>query len=145
MVIFVYLFICLFIFRYEKLTTKYYNRADAVLVVYDITRLNTFKNVQNWLQTVKLRCKENVPVILIGNKTDLGGVRKVSTSSGRKRSEAGKTNFIETSAMTGENIVNCFEKLAQLVMQKTVFGEKICTPISTPKLKYSKEMRDSES
>ena len=89
-----------------------------MIIVYDVTRENTFKNVHNWLQQVRVRCKENVSITLVGNKTDLSGKRRVMASSGRKLAETEKLNFLETSAVTKESIQNLFLTLTHSIIEK---------------------------
>ena len=72
----------------------------------------------NWLQLVRIRCKDNVPIFLVGNKTDLSGKRRVMTSSGRKLAETERLNFLETSAVTKESIQNLFLTLTHSILEK---------------------------
>ncbi|KAI6645674.1 Ras-related protein Rab-13-like [Oopsacas minuta] len=106
--------------RFDKLTTRYYSRAQGVIIVYDITREITFRNVYNWLQQVRTRCKDKVSIFLVGNKTDLEGERRVQKSAGRKVAEAEKINFLETSAVSNENIRNLFLTLSNSVIEKGI-------------------------
>lgn len=88
--------------------------------MYDITREITFRNVHNWLQQVRTRCKDSVSITLVGNKIDLEGKRRVLRSSAKKLAESEKIKFLETSAMTNENINTLFFTLANSVIEKYI-------------------------
>lgn len=56
--------------RYRSLTKKYYQDAQAVIIVYDITELSSFENLQFWISEIHDNVR-NVPLIfLVGNKAD---------------------------------------------------------------------------
>ena len=58
--------------RYKSINTSYYRKADCCLLVYDITNRHSFEDIENYFnEKIKEKCKENIQVILLGNKTDL--------------------------------------------------------------------------
>jgi small GTP-binding protein len=69
--------------RYRSITTNYYRTADCCLLVYDITDKNSFEEIKNFFnEKVKEKCKEKIPIILLGNKTDLENQRQVQPEDG---------------------------------------------------------------
>lgn len=76
--------------------------------------------MHNWLQQVRTRCKDSVSITLVGNKIDLEGKRRVLRSSAKKLAESEKIKFLETSAMTNENINTLFFTLANSVIEKYI-------------------------
>ena len=57
--------------RFDALNFTYYKKADAVLLVYDISDKNTFYKIKNYYaQKIKEYCKKDIPILLLGNKTD---------------------------------------------------------------------------
>jgi len=61
--------------RYRAITNAYYRQAIGVLLVYDITRENSFRNLERWLKEVREHADQKVQIILVGNKSDLQGNR----------------------------------------------------------------------
>lgn len=59
------------------MTRSYYRGASAVVVVYDITKRESFEHVDMWIQLARERGNENIPIFLFGNKFDLEDKRKV--------------------------------------------------------------------
>ena len=64
--------------KFNSLNENYYKVADCCLLVYDVTNKRSFEEIQNYYsQCIKEKCKENVKVILLGNKSDLEKKRVV--------------------------------------------------------------------
>lgn len=97
--------------RYRSITNAYYKGAKGSLLVYDITNPKTFENVDKWLSDLKTNAEEKISVVLVGNKTDLEGDRKISIEQGKEKAELFKLAFIETSALNGNNIEKAFNEL----------------------------------
>merc|ERR1712193_177772 len=85
--------------RYRAITSAYYRGAVGALLVYDITKEQTFESVKTmWLEELRANADDNIIIMLVGNKKDLGHLRAVTTEEGRKFAEANDLSFIETSA-----------------------------------------------
>ena len=68
----------------NALTPVYFRRADAFVIVYDVTDLRTFKATKKWVSVIKAALREQPPVImLVGNKSDRTPQRCVSVEDGR--------------------------------------------------------------
>uniref|UniRef100_A0A671S8L4 Ras and EF-hand domain-containing protein homolog n=1 Tax=Sinocyclocheilus anshuiensis TaxID=1608454 RepID=A0A671S8L4_9TELE len=63
--------------RYRSITKQFFRKADGVVVVYDVTNEQTFTAVRHWLASVQEGAGEDIPIMLLGNKTDLDGQREV--------------------------------------------------------------------
>ena len=103
--------------RYRSITSAYYKGAKGAFIVYDITRKNTFDNIDKWVSDLKINGDKNIAIILIGNKSDLEDKREVQKEEGIKKSEEYKTAFMETSALNGDNINKAFEELIEQIYQ----------------------------
>ena len=68
---------------YRKIILK---KADGILIVYDITNKLTFENAENWIKSARDEITKNIPIYLVGNKSDLEEYRKVSIEEGGKLS-----------------------------------------------------------
>ena len=98
--------------RYMALTKIYVKDADGVFVVYDITNKNSFDNMDYWLRYAKDYGKEDVSIMFIGNKCDLKkNNREVTEEEVELKAKKYGANFIEVSALSGENIQQAFEIL----------------------------------
>jgi len=101
--------------QFYMLHRPYFNGADGILLVFDITRSSTFSNVNNWYSSAVKYGLSGVPRILIGNKKDLEEERKIILPMAEHLSEKLNAPFFQTSALTGENVKIVFQKIAELV------------------------------
>ena len=67
--------LCYNYLRYRAITNAYYRGALGALLVYDITRKDTFLNVDKWLRELREHSDPNISIILVGNKSDLYHLR----------------------------------------------------------------------
>jgi small GTP-binding protein len=104
---------------YASVRSEYYSGAEGVILVFDITRQSTFVNVPKWLNEMMGVSNRMVPIVLVGNKVDLRGSAEQSINSNAGKQYAKDlTNwsgftvpYIESSALTGENIDKIFSDL----------------------------------
>ena len=101
--------------QFYMLHRPYFNGADAMILVFDITRSSTFSNINNWYSTAVKYGLSGIPRILIGNKIDLKDDRKIIMPMAEHLSEKLNAPYFETSALTGDNVKLIFHKIAELV------------------------------
>ena len=90
--------------RYKAFSSAYYNGAHGVIIVYDITKKESFNNVINWLNEIKAHLsEENIVVMLIGNKSDLVENREIMPEEGESMARENGMFFCETSAQENYN------------------------------------------
>ena len=93
---------------FRAITRSYYRSASAVMLLYDVTRRETFVHLGRWLQDVHPRCL----LVLVGNKVDLHDLRQISTNEGQAFAQHhGIFCFLETSAKTDFQIEDLFHTL----------------------------------
>ena len=104
--------------RYKSITKTYYKGSKGALIIYDISRKESFTNVDKWIGDLKEYGDENVCILLIGNKSDLDNIREVSIDEVTKKAEQYNIGFCETSAKNAKNIDYAFQKLIKLIAEK---------------------------
>jgi len=104
--------------RYKAITSAYYKGAKGAFVVYDITRKQSFESVDRWVNELRATADKNLTIILIGNKCDLEDQRQVTKEQGEEKSKNMEVAFMETSALSGENLEKAFEKMINEVFKK---------------------------
>ena len=97
--------------KYKSITNAYYKGAKGAFVVYDITNKNSFDNADNWLNNLRASADKKCSIILIGNKSDLEDKREVSIQQGEEKAKNSEIAFMETSALSGDNIDKAFEMM----------------------------------
>jgi len=104
--------------RFRAITRGYYRGAVGALIVFDITKQSSFRNVDKWLQELKEHADANVVIMLIGNKSDLRDQREVATAEAQKYSKKNQLLYIETSALDGENIKEAFQQAVEAIYER---------------------------
>ena len=98
--------------RYKSVSLSFIKKADGVLLVYDISNKSTFDAINQWIKSLSDTGKENLPIVLAGNKCDLSDdKRQVSKEEGKQKSEEYNIPFYETSCKDGINIKEVFDKI----------------------------------
>jgi small GTP-binding protein len=101
--------------QFYMLHRPYFNGADGMILVFDITRSSTFSNINNWYNSAVKYGLSGIPRILIGNKIDLKDERKIILPMAEHLSEKLNAPYFETSALTGDTVKEVFQKIAELV------------------------------
>ena len=104
--------------NFRSITRAYYKNSVCAFIVYDITKRETFENVQVWLDDIKNQCPQTVLLVLVGNKLDLENERQISYEEGESFAQKNNMYFFETSAKTGVNIENLFLKSAETINER---------------------------
>jgi len=101
--------------RYRAITSAYYRGAVGALLVYDITKRQSFENISRWLKELRDHADLNIVIMLVGNKKDLRHLREVSADEAKLFCKQHKLFFIETSALNDSNVKVAFETLLKQI------------------------------
>ena len=99
--------------RFDSIRTFYYSGAHGGIIVFDMTREDTFKNVKKWEEDIRTGAGEKIPLILLCNKSDLLEQGEVTESEVQKIAEELKIPYFKTSAKSGLNVQESFEQMAK--------------------------------
>ena len=96
--------------RFRAISMTYFNKLSGIILVYDITKKETFERIKFWL-TQALKINSAFNALLIGNKTDLDKERQISYEEGKSFAEENGMIFYETSLYKPETIKTAFNDL----------------------------------
>jgi len=102
---------------FRSLRKLYLEGANGAFVIFDTTKRKTFDKLDEWIQSFK-ESRGNRPLLLIGNKIDLSDKQKVEESEVKEYAEKNSTEFILTSAKTGENVEEAFKGLVKTILDE---------------------------
>jgi len=104
--------------RFRTITSSYYRGAHGIIVVYDVTDMESFNNVKQWLHEIDRYACENVNKLLVGNKSDLEKKRVVSTEQAQEFANSLGIEFMETSAKNATNVENAFTTMSAQIKER---------------------------
>jgi len=105
--------------RFKTITTSYYRGAHGLIIVYDITSMDSFNSIKKWLVDVERFASPSVLKLIVGNKSDLASRRAVDYKVAKKFADDLNIPLIEASAKDSVNIEDSFIQLATNI-KKTV-------------------------
>jgi Ras-related protein Rab-2A len=121
---------------YKSITRSYFRGASGALLVFDITRRNTFNSATSWLHDLRQIAEEDIVVVLVGNKADLAPASTVSADNAKpnqrqvtkeEAEEWCKQNkvmqYVETSAKSGEGVERAFLEVSERIYQNIEAGK----------------------
>ena len=110
---------------------RYYRGAVGALLVYDISKHETFENTQNWLKELRQHADANIVIMLIGNKCDLEPERQVSKEEGLAYANKNRLAFEETSAKTSHQVDTSFKRILTGRSSLEHYSKKWFTPVES--------------
>jgi Ras-related protein Rab-11A len=104
--------------RFRALTPTSFHKVDMAVIVYDLTRRETFDQLPFWIDMIRSHCNPYVRIMIIGNKLDIDDQRLVSLHEGVLLAKTCGAFFFETSAKT--NLNDTVQKAFMAIIEKTV-------------------------
>ena len=104
--------------RYRSITNAYYRGAEGILIVFDLTNKESFKNIENWINEVTVFTGKDVIIICLGNKSDLK--KSISNNTIEDFKKRTKLEIINVSAKTGDGVEEAFKHLIELLIKKNM-------------------------
>eukprot|EP00033_Pygsuia_biforma_P002237 GCRY01002477.1.p1 GENE.GCRY01002477.1~~GCRY01002477.1.p1 ORF type:complete len:212 (-),score=37.61 GCRY01002477.1:769-1404(-) len=108
--------------RFRSVTRSYYRGAAGALLVYDITSRESYNQLNNWLTDARALASPDIVIMLVGNKSDLEDDREVTFMEATRFAQENDLLFLETSALSGENVEEVFLKCSRSILNKIETG-----------------------
>ena len=115
--------------RFSSIRPMYYRGSLGALLIFDLTNSATFEHLPGWIEEVRANVKNEIPLLLVGNKSDLVEQRAVSLEEINFFTKDFNLFYMETSAKTGEGVGDCFYILACLMIGSRVPDQLIANNI----------------
>ncbi len=102
--------------RFSSIRPMYYRGSLGALLIFDLTNISSFEHLPQWIEEVRANVKTEIPLLLVGNKSDLVEQRTISLEEINNFTRNFNLYYMETSAKTGEGVGDCFYILACLMI-----------------------------
>lgn len=103
--------------HFSAVRSKFYNKADGALLVFDLTNKKTFENLDSWLTETKSGVGSDIPMFILGNKMDLSDLIALQDQEVEDYAGQHSWQWAKSSAKTGENVEKAFISIASVVMK----------------------------
>eukprot|EP01035_Chromulina_nebulosa_P021365 gene21365-27678_t len=108
---------------FRSIARSYYRDASGALLVFDVTRRETFKHLSRWLQEARQFANPNIAVTLVGNKSDIAPPkRQVQRNEAEAFAAENGITYVETSAKTADGVDEAFLSTASRIWEKMIAG-----------------------
>ena len=97
-------------------SNQYLKESQGVIIIYDITNLESFNIIKTFIEEIKKNGPPNIKIVLVGNKCDLEDKKQVTEEEGKKLANELGINFFEVSAKTGKNVDEAFTFLVREIV-----------------------------
>ncbi|KAL4931417.1 uncharacterized protein BDV17DRAFT_15985 [Aspergillus undulatus] len=104
--------------RFRTIMPSYYRGAHGICVVYDVTNMDSFHNVKQWLQEIDRYATEGVNKLLVGNKSDMEDKKVVEYTVAKEFADSLGIPFLETSAKNASNVEQAFLTMARQIKER---------------------------
>ena len=108
---------------YRELRRQYMKGSSAAIIVYDVTKPESFMAMNNWFESFREVCPDS-PIFICANKIDLADKRMVPQEPGMMLRDWFQSEYYETSAKVGTKVTDVFERCAEVVLLKSITDKK---------------------
>ena len=106
--------------RFKSITSSYYRGAQGIIIVFDVTSWESFRNVKTWLEEVDERIGDGCIKLILGNKSDQQCKREISFDVAKNYADNLGIPYLETSAKNSTNVEQAFVNLAMEIKRQTL-------------------------
>ena len=115
--------------RFRSLAKIFYQNASAVVLVYDITKRDTFEKIKEfWIKEIKENAPSDIIIALAGNKSDNYEFEVVTIQEGKDLAKEIQAIYKSTSAMSSKGIEELFESIAKKFIEPFLSYSYSTTP-----------------
>jgi small GTP-binding protein len=125
--------------KFRTITKAYYRGAHGILLVYDVTSVDSFDQTRQWMKSIQDNTTDPVSVIFVGNKCDME--RTVPLEDAQALANEFGVEYYETSAKDGRNVESTFFRLAKLILDRQ--QDKVITKAGSGGVNFGKPGKKS--
>ena len=105
--------------KYRSVTKTLFSKVQGFIAMFDLTKEETFVDIKSWIELIKEECGNHIPILLVGNKSDLKDQQFIPEEMIKKYTEDQNLEYIQTSSKTGDNIKKAINMICKQISEKT--------------------------
>eukprot|EP00826_Nyctotherus_ovalis_P018481 TRINITY_DN15538_c0_g1_i5.p2 TRINITY_DN15538_c0_g1~~TRINITY_DN15538_c0_g1_i5.p2 ORF type:complete len:142 (-),score=54.42 TRINITY_DN15538_c0_g1_i5:162-587(-) len=129
--------------RFKTIAKTYYDRAMAVLLIYDCTNERSFVDINNWLRQIDNHAHPDILKVLVASKCDMEEERVITKEMGDDLAKKLDIAYFETSAKYNMNVDKLFEHIAQEILGKDAIVRDLGNSMTLKEKKLAKRKSDN--
>ncbi|CAF0999705.1 unnamed protein product [Adineta steineri] len=129
--------------RFKTVIPQFYRGSEGALAVFDLTKPDSFDHMITWIEELHRHTPADLPIVLIGNKSDLVDQRKISQEKATNLAKELNVSYLETSALSASNVEQAFQTLVTSIFYKKM-PKSLENPSATTKTSSSTEHEPSK-
>ena len=102
--------------KYKSITKNLILRVQGIILMFDITNKESYQNIKTWNNLIKEECGHKLPIIIVGNKTDLEEDRFIIKEDAKAHFKKQKLKYVETSCKEGKNIKKAIIRICKIII-----------------------------
>lgn len=102
--------------RFRAMAPMYYRKANAAILVFDVTKLSSFNDMKSWIEELQRNSEGHLVICILGNKTDLEPLREVPTQTASDYADGIGALLFETSALANVGILDAFAAISRALI-----------------------------
>ena len=102
--------------KYKSITKNLKLRVQGIILMLDITNKESYQNIKTWNNLIKEECGHKLPIIIVGNKTDLEEDRFIIKEDAKAHFKKQKLKYVETSCKEGKNIKKAIIRICKIII-----------------------------
>ena len=125
--------------KYKSITKNLMSRVQGIILIFDLSNKETFKNIKSWINLIKEQCGHKMPILIVGNKIDLEEERFIKKEDAKAHFKKEKYKYVETSCLNGHNIKKAIIRICKIIIDSQNVRKDISFSLSNSNISDNKK------
>ena len=127
--------------KYKSITKNILLRVQGIILMFDITNKETYKNIKMWTNLIKEECGHKMPILMVGNKIDLEEERFIKKEDAKAFFKKKKFKYVETSCKEGTNVKKAITRICKIIIESKNVSMDFSFSLNNSSISVNKKKR----
>ena len=127
--------------KYKSITKNILLRVQGIILMFDITNKETYKNIKMWTNLIKEECGHKMPILMVGNKIDLEEERFIKKEDAKAFFKKQKFKYVETSCKEGTNVKKAITRICKIIIESKNVSMDFSFSLNNSSISFNKKKR----